>query len=239
MNVTIESIISIAIEVIVFIVVSYFIFYNSWLKSLGKEVAKLSTIKDLTTITENIKIDFERSIEKYKSKLHEELSLKIEPLKSELSKQNISYQIQFSFLHQERSKVIIELYRKLQELHSAMVDWTNLIHFVHENSDTEREMRGKRANTALVEFKNFYTANKIFFSGEFCDFIDKLINDYWNKGWDFGEVQTRISEGNLPPDYFKEYSQQLNEISKEIKEKTSLKITEIENNFRKTLGVEN
>jgi len=237
LKMTIDKILEYVIEVALFLGASYFIFYKSWLKSLGKEVAELLTAKDLTIITESVKKDFKESIELYKSKLNEELSLKIEPIKSELSKQNISHQIQFSFLHQERAKVLIELYKKLHELQSAMADWTAVIQPVKEDADKEREERAIRANAALVDFKNFYIPNKIFFTKSFCESIDEILKEYWDKGWNFGWAQARILEGNLPADYFKDYSKELSEISKEIREKIPPKILELEDKIRSILNV--
>ena len=52
---------------------SYFVFYKSWLKSLGNEVAKLSTREQLTELEEIIKKDFNEKLESYKNKLNEEL----------------------------------------------------------------------------------------------------------------------------------------------------------------------
>jgi len=233
-----ETIVKIIIELVLFLMVSYFIFYKSWLKSLGKEIAKLSTVKDLTKITQSVKKDFNESLEAYKSKLNEELSSKIEPLKAELDKQNISHQIQYSFLHQERAKVLVELYKKLQELYSAMSDWTATIQPIIEDADKEREARAVRANKALFEFKDYFVLNRIFFTKSFCASIDDLIKVYWDKGWDFGYAQNRILEGNLPADYFKEYSNKLSVISKELKGKIPPMISEIEDLCRNILNVE-
>jgi len=232
-----ETIIKIVIEVITFLVASYFIFYKSWLKSLGKEVATLVTVEKFTQLKESVKKDFNESLESYKSKLNEGLSLKIEPIKAELNKQKISHQIQYSFLHQERGKVLVELYKKLQELYSAMADWTALIQLVRENADKEREERAVRANKALFDFRNYFYLNKIFFSKSFCNSIEELIKVYWDKGWDFGYVQNRILEGNLPADYFNEYSTQLSAISKELREKIPHMVSEIEDLCRNILNV--
>jgi hypothetical protein len=234
----IETIIRIIIELVLFLIASYFIFYKFWLKSLGKEIAKLSTVEDLTRIEETVKNDFKENIESYKSKLNEEIQTKIEPLKAELAKQNISHQIQYSFLHQERAKVIVELYKKLQELQSAMADWTKFMHPVIEDGDKENEARGQRANNALFDFKDYFLLNKIFFSEAFCKPIEDLIQVYWEKGWDFGWAKNRIKAGDLPPDYFKEYSKQLTDISKDLRELIPPRISDIERLCRELLNVE-
>lgn len=232
-----ELIIQILLELLLCLITSYLIFYKSWLKSTGNELAKLLTIEKFTFLKESVKKDFNESLESYKAKLSEELSLKIEPIKAELDKQNISHQIQYSFLHQERGKVLVELYKKLQELYSAMSDWTATMHPVLGDADKEMKDRNIRANNALIEFRNYFVLNKIFFSKKFCASVETLIELYWDKGWDFGFAQGRIIEGNLPKDYFKEFSTQLTTISKELKEKIPPMISEIEDLCRNILNV--
>lgn len=233
-----EKILEILVEVGLFLVASYFIFYNSWLKSLGREIAKLSTIEQLTSLSENVKKDFNEKIETYKSRLNEELTLKIEPIKTELAKNNITYQIQFGFLHQERAKVIIELYKKLIELHSAMVDWTAFLHPIIEDGEREDQERAKRANIALNDFRNFYVLNKLFFTKSFCSHIDEVFKEYWEKGWDFGFKQERLRSGQLDREFWGEYSKDMSKISKELSENLPLRISEIETKFRQILKVE-
>ena len=92
-----ETIIKILIEVVLFLAASYLIFYKNWLKTLGNEVAKLVTVKDLTKAQESIKSEFNLKLEEQKSKLNEDFALKIEPLKAELSKNNITYLCEIIF----------------------------------------------------------------------------------------------------------------------------------------------
>lgn len=233
-----EFIIETVIAVILFLIASYFIFYKAWLKALGNEVAKLSTVEELTTLEESVKKEFNESLEAYKTRLNEELSLKIEPLKAELDKNNITYQIQFGFLHQERAKVILELYRKLIELHSAMVDWTAFMHPIVEDGEKEDAARIARVNQAIYDFQNFYVSNKLFFQKSFCDYIDSVFKDYWDKGWEFGYSQNRIKSGEVTREYYKEYTEKMSKISEEIRNNLPAKITEIEDKFRKLLKVE-
>lgn len=148
--------------------------------------------------------------------------MKIEPIKSELAKANITHQIQFSFLHQERGKVILKLYKRLVELHS-MVDWTNFIHPIIEDGDKEKQERTERANLALHDFQNFYLLNKLFFSESLCTYINDVFKEYWDKGWNFGYYQGRLQSGELLKGYVTEYSKNMSKISKELK--TSLIFT--------------
>jgi hypothetical protein len=230
--------IEIGIKVTLFLIASYFIFYKSWLKSLGKEVAKLSTKAQLTKLEQDVKKDFNEKLESYKSKLSEELALKIEPIKSELAKTNITHQIQFGYLHQERGKVTLELYKKIQELHSAMVNWTATLQPIIEDAEKEATERTNRVNRAMDDFRNYYIVNKLFFSAKFCEFIDSIFQVYWDKGWEFGYKQARVQSGQITQEYFNEYSQEMSKISKEIREELPKKITELEVKFRKILNVE-
>lgn len=230
--------IELIIKVALFLITSYFIFYRSWLKSLGNEVAKLSTREQLTELEEKVKKDFNEKLEVYKSKLNEELALKIEPIKSDLAKNNITHQIQFGVLHQERAKITIELYKKLQEVHSAMVIWTAFMHPVIENAEKEALERTDRVNKAMDCFRNFYIVNKIYFSPSFCKVIDSVFQQYWDKAWDYNYKQQRIQSGQLPKEFYKEYSEEMSKISKEIREQLPKEIEKIEAMLRKILNVE-
>lgn len=234
-----EKIAEIIIEVVIILGAFYFLFFKSWLKALGREVAKLSTIEQLTRLTEGVKKNFNEEMEAYKSKLNEELNQKIEPLKAQLAKSNITHQIEYNFLHQERSKAILELYRKLIELHSAMIDWTRDFQAVIEDAEKENQERIKRVNIAMADFNNFYLFNKVFFSETFCEYIDAVFKEYRSKGWDFGYRQERIKSGQLTAQYMEDYSKDLNKIASDLQTNLPGKIKEIENMVRKMLNVVN
>jgi len=119
-----------------------------------------------------------------------------------------------------------------------MVDWTNFMHPIIEDAEKENQERTRRANVAIIEFKNFYLSNKLFFSKTFCNYIDEVFKEYWDKGWEFGYGQERVKSGELTAEYFKYYSEQRAKISQELKENLPLKIYEIEEKFRKILNVE-
>lgn len=235
-----KDIIILIIEIVSFISISYFIFYKSWLAALGKEIAKLSTIEELTKLEQGVKKDFSEELEKFKVRLNENLGVKMESLKADLNKENITHQIQFGYLHQERAKVILELYKKLIELHSAMMDWTAEIHPVIEEGkeEEEEEERNTRANKALYDFKNFYILNKIFFSQSFCEKIDIVLKGYFDKGWDYGLSRNRLKSEQLTGEYYKHYIEKMRKISEEIKEHFPARIQEIEKLIRDLLKVE-
>lgn len=110
------KVIETAIELILFLVVSYFVFYKSFLKALGKKYAKVATAKELTNIEENVKHEFRERISDYKAKINEEFSNNIEHLKAGLAKENLSYQITLAELTKIRFEKIEKLIICLIEL---------------------------------------------------------------------------------------------------------------------------
>ncbi len=217
-----DQIIEITIELILFLIASYFIFYKSWLKSLGRETAKLSTRKDLTRIEQEVKKEFNE---------------KIEALRASLAKENIGYQIQFEFLHKKRAIVIINLYQKLQELNSAMLEWTSRLQIVHSDAEKEEKERGERANNAINNFRNYFYMNKLLLSPEFCKQIEQIFQEYWNKAWDFSFAKERVKRKNVPSDYIERYYESLTKLSDDIKNKLPQMLNEIENESRNILSV--
>lgn len=136
---------------------------KSYFKKLGERIAEIGTAKQLTTIQENVKSDFQKELEVYRKNLNGDFAREIEPLKAKLSKENIAYQIQFDYFHKERAKVIIDLYRKLQELHSAvyiLVNPLKLKSFTYKDSI-------ERIDKVMSDFNNTLIFSRLFFTEEF------------------------------------------------------------------------
>lgn len=221
-----------------FLLGAIFLMYRAFVKNMGKRVAELATATDITNIEEKVKQGFRIQLQDYKTKVNTELATELEPIKSELAKGNIAYQIQYSHLHQKRGEVIIELYQKLIELHSAMVEWTRTFQPIVEDAEAEKAERESRANKAIHDFKNYYLFHKVYFSKNFCFSIDELFKEYWDKGWDFGWKSGRIASGQITQEDYLNYSKELNKISTEIKEVLPSRIEELENQIRGILGVD-
>lgn len=111
-----DKVIEISIELILFLIASYFLFYKSYLKALGNKIAELETKEQLTSMEENVKNEFREKIEDYKAKINENFSTKIEQLKSTLAKENLSYQINLVELTKIRFVKIETLWINLIEL---------------------------------------------------------------------------------------------------------------------------
>jgi hypothetical protein len=214
----------IVINGIVFLVISYFLFYQSFIKALGKETAKLVTVEDLTKIEESVKQDFRKEIE---------------PIKAQLNKENISHQIEYTFLHQQRGKVLVALYQKLQELHSSMASWTATMQPIMEDADKEELSRAVRVDSAYNECRNYFINHKLFLSKDFSNSINDVLGDYGDLGWDFGYKLMAIRQRGLHPSTYKQFSEEISKISDDVRVKIPPKLVEIETQFRLMLGVTN
>ncbi|MBQ0907931.1 hypothetical protein KBJ98_04360 [Flavobacterium sp. F-328] len=191
-----------------------------------------------------IKYFFEETIELKKDDLKQHL----EKYKSSIEQNNKDFQhlldiklntfnIRFSELHQERAKVIKELYFKLLELQSSMYDFTRRAHVVIEDAEKEEQERADRVNKAIKEFNNYYLPNKIFFSRKLAEKLDNLSKEYWNKGSEFSSFMGHFKNmlpGGSAQDIFVKIKQISDFIEKDIVEL----IEDIENEFRGILGVE-
>ncbi|WP_109360525.1 hypothetical protein [Brumimicrobium oceani] len=134
-----ETTIEIIIEIILFLIVSYFIFYKSLMKELGKQNAKIITAEELTRTQESVKQEFRTLIADYKSKISEQLTVKVENLKAELAKNNISYQISLAELTKMR-------FQKIEEL---VLDLIKLQDFIRENmfwAENEEDFRKNKSS---------------------------------------------------------------------------------------------
>lgn len=213
----------ILVEIISFLLVSYFLFYRSFMKSLGNETAKLITRKDLISIEENVKRDFNE---------------KLEELKSSLAKENISHQIEFEFLHRRKAEVAIEIYQKLQELYYSAYDRTRKIHLVLEDANKEERTRRERLNNAIEEFRDYFIKNQLYFSKRFCRDINEILRDFWRMTQEYNFKQESIRSGTLDSEDMTEYLELLDKISNEITTKIPVQLSKIENQIRKILKIE-
>ena len=123
--------IAVILETLVFVVPACFIFYYSFLKNIGKQLAKLATTQKLIEIEETVKHEFDIKIEHYKADLNKELTEKIEVLKASLAKENISYQIGLAELTRIRYKKIEKLFIQITEIQSYIKD------FLHNTKNEE------------------------------------------------------------------------------------------------------
>jgi hypothetical protein len=114
------------------ILISIGLFYLAWRKTTKKQLEKVEMIKT-------------------------EFNEKLEEFKYSLEKKNISFGIQFEYLHRQRAQAAIDIFKELQELKDIC----------KTNSDS-RDLKIKK-------FKANFRSKMLFYSDEFCSSINELI----------------------------------------------------------------
>lgn len=226
------------ILIVTYIVVTYLFFFKYFLKEWGKQTAKIVTIQELTQLKLEVKKNFDESLESYKQQLNKELGLEIESLKAEFSKNNITHQIQFGYLHQERAKAILEIYRKLNELSFALFRFVAGLRLPEADKDNERKIRYDNLNNALKDFRNYYIENKLYFPVGICKDLDEFYNRCYEYGWDYDHNYQILAKYSPSPPAQKHLEDNMEKLTYEVQEVLPAKIKDIENYFRKLLSVE-
>lgn len=114
------------------ILISIGLFYLAWRKTTRNQIKKIEIIKS-------------------------EFNTILEELKFSLEKKNISYSIQFEYLHKQRAQAAIDIFKNLQEL--------------KENIQTNSESQNK----LVKEFKSNFRSKMLFYSNAFCSDVNELI----------------------------------------------------------------
>jgi hypothetical protein len=161
------------------------------------------------------------------------LEIKKIELQNELEKNKI----QFSSLHGKRIEIIEGVYTRLVELNSAMYDLTRRIHPIIEDADKEEEERIIRANKALTEFRDFFLPHKIYFNTELAEKIESIHKMYWDKGWDFTYLNSRMKSGQMLKDTWKDFYEESKKVTESIDIDIPPILNELEEEFRDILGV--
>jgi len=123
----------------------------------------LTLLKDLGVITVSagaltlisryaIKQYFEKRLESYRTELEKE-------------------KIQYSELHEQRGQVIAKLYEKLGEFEE---DMRSLVKPFQATGEEPQDEKLKKAAESGEEFRKYFKKNRIYFSEDVCETMDKL-----------------------------------------------------------------
>ena len=111
-----EEIIKTGIELIIFLIGCYFLFFRKYVEELGKQTAELTVIKQKTNEIESVKHSFSQELETFKKQIQLDLAKEVEPFKASLSKENIAFQIYNTEYIKLRFQRLDDLYGKVYEL---------------------------------------------------------------------------------------------------------------------------
>lgn len=161
----------------------------------------------------------------------------LEKEKSELARLTKEHEIRFSQLHVERAETIKKLYVELVDLDESMVSLLKYFQGVEEPNLEEKANKMKEAHQAFI---STVYRNKIYFSKEMCEIMERLCFESRDAYIDLTTlpVDPRDPELHFVPDLYRERQ----ETWEKVREKFKTDITDLkeklEQNFRTILGVE-
>lgn len=154
------QVINLILEIIILIGGLYLIFFKSYFKEKGKNLATFEDIGEITRKVENVKDDF---------------NTKIEGLKSDLQKNNITYQINLSELTKIRFQRIDNLYEDLVNLQKFTQE--NMFFF---NDDNDYQFKKSEfLKIYNIADKSRYKAN-LYITAELKQKIINVLNGAFN-----------------------------------------------------------
>jgi len=186
----------------------------------------------------------ERKFADYKSLI----DLQMLSYKTEYDKQIETYRSELNFLnsrlsslHSERMKIIKELNEKLINLNSAMLRLVS-IRPVHEDPEKDKEIQTQiytDAHTTYAEYNNFILFNKIYLDKSLAAKLENIRKEFFSAHWNYFEPKRLQSMGLTRGEAYKEAGNKVQEASKKISNEISGLLEEVEDDFRKLLGVSN
>lgn len=184
----------------------------------------------------------ERKFSIYKS----QIDLQLMGYKNQYDNQIEEYKSQLKYLndrlallHTERLKIIKELNDKLVKLNSAMVKLVS-IRLAHSDETKEKLIQQQiltDTQTTYSDYNNFILFNKIYFEKPFADKLQKIRDEYFNAQWDFFSRQRLQSMGIVNDQAYQTSVEKVMSASRQIREEIPQIIMEVENEFRRLLGV--
>lgn len=187
---------------------------------------------------------YDSLIEGRKKQLAEEL----EEFKSGLERDSRSFQhqldikldrynVQFSRLHEERANIIKQMHTKLLEVHSAVSDYTAIGRVIKSGEDTNKaeEARIERANKAIFDINNFTQENCIYFEKPLATKLEKIRNAYYSTAIDY--MFLKQSQQYAGHDEYMKNVDKWKDINEKIRGELQNALKELEDEFRKLLGV--
>lgn len=174
----------------------------------------------------------DRKLEAYKTELDHQsrefqstLDGKIELYKAELNLHNYKS----TQIYERQLEAIVELYRKLQILHQAMLEMTATIKLIIENANQEEINRIEKATVAYNDFIKFYMENQIFIPHETINKIEKIQKDYFQSYHKYQAI--RSVGGRVSIDEYKT-------LSDNVSEQIQPALDQLILDFRELIGVE-
>lgn len=172
----------------------------------------------------------EKDFEHFKLNLQANAQMELEKFKAELKRSSYEHQITFGKLHEKRAEIIADLYAKIIDLQDSVEVYArNLLGVTSEKNKENLKVIWMAADS----FKECYNKNKIFLSEGMCELIEDLNN---NLSSTVSELSMHLEMEEMTAETDPLY-RAWEKAEQEIADKVSIIRRDIENDFRKLLGV--
>lgn len=189
-----------------------------------------------TELAQEIEI-FKQKIEYENATKRLELDKDLEGFKSKLEILRLENQIVFSQLHERRSIVIENLYKKLITLDNNLYNLTIPLKYGNDLEKEEFERRS-RATEAFNEFNSLYNESRIYFENRTCEILDKLRSDIKKHLNDYTEKDFLKLLGSEPSE-LRESILKASKVWDKVRTELPQALHLLEDEFRRILGVPN
>jgi hypothetical protein len=199
------------------------LFFSKVIEMKKIEYAKLLENHKQDLIQENykVKLNIDKNLEEYKSKL-EQLTLE--------------YNIKLSHLYSKRFDSISQIYKTLVFFQNSILSMTGN-KSVSPGDPIENRNKVLDASKAIDEFLDVYLPNKIFLPKEITDKIDQSITTISKYKREYLFNMSEASSNKVSDGDFQRAFKNLIEISRKLEEDIPNSLKEIEFEFRKILGI--
>jgi len=114
-----------------------------------------------------------KDLESFKLILQKESQQELMRLQSSLQLIQLEHQVRFTKLHENRARIIAEIYSRLVKLHRTASTFVRMYHSV---DDTKNKENIKQLWGCLDNFTEYFEKHRIYFNQNTCSEIDCLIN---------------------------------------------------------------
>lgn len=129
--------------------------------------------------------DYENSLSADLKSYESSLSRRLEDYKKDISKELYEFQTRFSVLHNEKAKVIKELYSDF---------WDIFVLAENINLNFEREEKLEKLKQKRLETLIYFSKNRIFFDDEMDDKLEKFMGEIHTVTLALGDKDTNKNE---------------------------------------------
>jgi hypothetical protein len=197
-------------------------------------------MKNLADKEDQRKISFEAEMGKIEATKQsvEEMTRKIEDVKKDFDINKITYQIQFSKLHDRRMIAVETMYEKLFRLQNATQVITRILHPIINDAEAEAKARLNEAQNAYNDFRNYFPGKMILFSDEINEMLFNIVKLFWDCLWDSTELQRLRQVGVSGPE-LKSGFDKAEAARESFNTEIPKAISAMDKEFKKLLGITN